>query len=294
MMKQSAIPFALAALMLTACSHDENPDTNNPVAATFTAGINLTRASVSTWDAGDAIGIYMVANGGTSTVHAANTQYTAAASGTNGTFNAVAVNEIYYPQSGKVDFISYYPYDGSLSGDTYNVNVATQTTPAEIDLLWAKADNSGTGYDKGNTSAVALGFSHKLTKLVLKTTAGAGVNSLTGMTVSIKGMNTTNTFDVKAGTFGTAAAPAPITPLTVTDGAQYEAIILERTVAALGDVTVEFTVDGDVFVWQVPAGTAFNSGEEHTWNITIKRTGIDFTGTITNWTTGTGGTGDAE
>ena len=55
--------LAATALSLAACSSDdENMGVNDgPVAAQITAGINLpTRASGTTWDAGDAIGVISI------------------------------------------------------------------------------------------------------------------------------------------------------------------------------------------------------------------------------------------
>lgn len=299
------------AMVVSSCINDDIQTANNQ-AVRFSSSIGQlestdeapgTRASGTEWDGGDAIGVYMVTNKTTTVVmNAENKQYVVEAAGANGAFSPAVGNEIYYPQAGSVNFIAYYPWTATsnIVNNLYPVNVATQSDLAAIDLLWATATGTGdNGYDKNNTSPIALEFSHQLTKLILNTTAGAGLSDsdLTGMTITIKGMNTENTFNVKTAEFGTAKTIAPINPKTITNGVQYEAIILEREVENDGDVTVEFKLansDADLFVWNVPAGTKFNSGEEHTWNITIKRTGVSVTGTIKPWTDGAGGSDVAE
>ena len=57
--KKKYLIFAAAALTLTACSNDDENLNGGPVAAQVTAGIGgvQTRASGTTWDSGDAIGI---------------------------------------------------------------------------------------------------------------------------------------------------------------------------------------------------------------------------------------------
>lgn len=58
-MKKILFPFALALLLFASCNNDENETgtDNDLIPATFSADISLTRASLSTWDPDDAIGI---------------------------------------------------------------------------------------------------------------------------------------------------------------------------------------------------------------------------------------------
>lgn len=195
-------------------------------------------------------------------------------------------HEVYYPINGNsVDFIAYYPYVAEQALSTaYPVNVATQTSQAAIDLLWAKTAG------KNKTSGtVALTFDHKLSKLIIKTVAGVGLTAtdLANLTVTAKGMNTEAPFDLKTGTLGTAAASAAIAPAVVTKGSQYEAVVLPAVFAAAGSLTMEFALnnaESEVFVWECPANEAFEPGKEYTYTMTISRTGVSFTCTINPWT----------
>jgi hypothetical protein len=203
----------------------------------------------------------------------------------------VTASTIYYPGNGdKVDFIAYYPYVSSITTlGNYSVNVTTQTTPAAIDLLYAKATNGSSGYDKSNTSAVALTFGHQLCKLTLNTSVPAGStqfasSDLTTMTVSIAGMNTTALFNLATGALGTASNVAAITPRTVAAGAKYEAILLP---IAFTGVSVTFGITagnnpGD-YVWNVPNDT-FEAGKEYVYNISFTGDGaVSVSGTINDW-----------
>ena len=294
-----------AATVMTSCSKDETVNNDGPVAVKFAATAVQTRVSGASWDSGDPIGIYMLDNG-TSDVSGgyANVQYTSSA-GATAAFTATGT-VIYFPQSGgKVDFVAYHPYRSGLTAAnrTYGVNVATQTNQSAIDLMLSGvADNSGAGYDKTFTGNVNLTFAHKLVKLNLTVQKGSGVTDLSGMTVSIKGMNTTAGFDLQAGTLGSAGAPAAITPFrtqtpSATVDGKYEAILLP--VAALGGShEIVFTIGSDVYTWELAGaggvtGGLLAGGTKYDYTVTLEKHGVNVTGTITDWTPASG-TGTAE
>ena len=285
----------ICALAFTSCNVNDDITDETSQAVRFCASIDNqavanapeTRAAGAAWNNGDAIGIFMVKNGTTTiSEQAVNKPYTTQGAAT---FTAAAGNEIYYPMNGSaVDFIAYYPYEsGNVLTTAINVEIGTtQTTASQagFDLLWARADNSGNGYNKISHAAtpVAFVFNHKLAKIVMNCSADASVGTaLTGMTVTIKGMNTKNTFNLATGVLGTPGTPAAITPHTVADGAIYDAIIMPGGYAT-GALTVEFTVGGETFTWNVGAET-FVAGNEYTYAITLTRTGVIVTGTINPW-----------
>lgn len=161
MMKTNYLFIGMAALMMAACSNDENePQVNDGrVAVSFAGGITLTRATTDAWEANDGIGIYMLEHG-TKTVAdgASNRKYVTTAG--DGKFTpAGAEQTIYFPLSAdeKVDFIAYCPQT-DLTGDVYKVDVSDQKNPANIDLL--RSDNA-VGKDK-STNTVDLEFFHRL------------------------------------------------------------------------------------------------------------------------------------
>lgn len=290
------------AVCLSSCSSDEEVNVSNDGRVHFTAGIGnqavaatpASRASGSAWASGDAIGIFMVGHG-TVDVEAGNKKFITL--GGNGTFTPVAGNEIYYPMDNiKVDFIAYYPYKENVSFDAdLPVTIATDQTATDAqpgcDLMWAKADKNGSGYEKDvdATTFVALTFDHCLAKLTMNCEVADNVgDNLDGATVTISGMNTQNTFDLKTGTLGAPGTETDITPrklATPTDGfdATYDAIILPGNYGP-GNLSVTFKINGEDFIWQVGA-IEFESGKEYIYKVIIKRTGVSATGTITPWKT---------
>ena len=301
-MKNYLVMMAAAVLMLGFSSCNVNDVIEDqPQVVSFSAGIDIqalpngapgTRAAGTTWGVNDAIGIFMVDNGTTTIAEGAvNKRYTT--TGNDAFTSATMGDAIYYPMDAadKVDFIAYYPWAANnVLGTAIDVEIGTtQTTASQagFDLLWAKANGTGgAGYDKSNTTPVLLDFDHRLSKIVMNCSADASVGTaLTGMTVKINGMNTKNTFNLSTGALGTANTPAAITPRTVTNGSVYDAIILPGSYAA-GAITVEFTVGGDTFIWTLTNTDAtFVGGNEYTYAVTLTRTGITVTGTITPWNT---------
>lgn len=293
----------MLAAALTSCDKNEEAAVLDNGQVRFTASISKeavakpqSRAAGTQWAAGDDIGIFMVNHGTNAIAEGSdNRQYTTLAG--NGIFTPVLDNEIFYPMNlaTTVDFIAYYPYqEGSKLGSTFPVKVSgTQTaaSQAEIDMMWAKADNGGNGYTKENKTGVALNFSHRLSKLTMncKLDPSIGVSSMPDdATVTIKGMYQ----EIEI-----AFEDARLIPINGTDDisprrfdtaptgfhAAYDAIIVPMSYAA-GEVTVDFIINGEPFIWKVE-GTQFESGSNHVYEVLITRTGIKATGSIQDWTT---------
>lgn len=289
----------------TSCSVNDEIETYDG-AVRFTAGIEQvatpqtqvgSRAAGTQWGS-DAIGIFMVADGTTNLVeNAINRRYTTTG---DGNFTPDAGEDIYYPMDNSVvDFIAYYPYN-SANTTLSNINVAIQTTQTaanqpDFDLLYSK---DGTGKKSDGANPVTLTFDHMLAKIVMNivqpsslssNNTGLTDNDLAGMTVTIKGMNTVNTFNLSNGTLGTAITPVDITPRMIPNSDSYDAIIMPAAAtAALGDFSVDFiinpTTNPETFTWKMPAGTNFVGGNEYTYDVTLSRTGVTATGTINAWT----------
>ncbi|MDR1103121.1 MAG: fimbrillin family protein [Tannerella sp.] len=306
-MKKELVLVALgAAVSLVSCSSEfDIPGKTEPGVQSspvkFSSSINgatpQTRAGNNTWEAGNTIGIFMV-NGTPEIVdNTANRAYKTLDGSKN--FSPVSPSDnIYYPVDGStVNFISYYPWQAGKSLDNlYPVDVTDQNNPVDIDLLYAK---TATGYSKaasGNT--VQLQFDHKLTHMVLNITPDAGLTEadLEDMVVTVKGLNTATTLNLKDGTLGTPDAVADIVMKTQKNGLKSDAILVPQSIVA-NAVSIEFRIDTDngteVFKWNVPA-TTFESKKEYVYTVTITRTGIDVTGEINEWEAGTGGSGTAD
>ncbi|MCD8176469.1 MAG: fimbrillin family protein [Tannerellaceae bacterium] len=247
--KMFATLLAIACIF-TACNKEENTGNDGMVNVRFSAQIGTesgeiiaqSRASDTDWENGDAIGIYMVKNGtNTIAMEAENREYTTDG---DGTFTA-AGEDIFFPVNGsdKFDFIAYYPYKESGTGQDkmedfmYPVNLSDQSKPANIDLLHATTYRyNTTGYDKNDPDVNFL-FEHKLCKFVIKTTPGDGLKAsdLEEMTFLITGMNTEAYFNLKDATLRNyKATVSSIAAYTQTKGIQYEAILLPATSVSKG------------------------------------------------------------
>jgi hypothetical protein len=284
--KKLTLAVVMAALFLASCTNgDLAPRQNSGVR--FTGDVEnvagATRVNGTTWAEGDAIGVFMVVHGTRAVAEkTANREYVTKG---NGTF-AAAGDAISYPMDGSmVDFIAYYPYAERTELGNINVVLGNQNNQPSFDLMWAVADNSGAGYNKGAKGAVPLEFEHKLARIVMNTVAGTGLGEpLEGMTVRIENMYTRGVFNLATGTFGMPDTAADITPHTAKDGEQYDAIIMPGSYNA-GVVKVRFTTGGgDTFTWTMDAET-FEGGNEYVYTVGLSRTGVTATATITPWNT---------
>ena len=160
-----------------------------------------------------------------------------------------------------MDFVAYYPYAASLTGNLYKVNVTDQTKPADIDLLYS---NNATGFAKGTTNNPQLQFAHKLSQIVFNITKDATVPSLDGLTITFKGLNTTADFALSDGTLTNEAAPTDIRALV--NGAEASAIMIPA--AALTGVKVVFVLNGKTFEADYPQ-TELVGGSKYTHNVKL-------------------------
>ncbi|GHT26776.1 hypothetical protein FACS189432_01850 [Bacteroidia bacterium] len=289
-----AMAAIAATVTMTSCSNDDEAVNNSDrVEVKFSTGniANVqTRAYDQTWENGDSIGIYMVKETpGTLAAenileNAANIRYDPAAGGTGAVaFNAHSTTTtIYYPVSGNVKFIAYYPYRASLTDYKLPINLSNQSNQSAIDVLYAPA---GTAYSKTSPNA-ALTFEHKLVKLVFNISNGLGVtSSLTNLTVAIGNQQTTGELNLVDGVIiPSAAGTTAINALVSNGGATAEAIVLPGT----HNGTFTFTnAAGEAFTATIPDAT-FERGKKYTYTVTLTKATAVITGSIAAWNTGGG------
>ncbi|MEG1290545.1 MAG: fimbrillin family protein [Bacteroidales bacterium] len=295
-----------ALLASTSCSHNIEVDANVPngrIALEVTSGIN-TRAYDATWEAGDAMGIYMFNNNSTTISEGAeNRNYTTTGDGKFSPVTTPANQTIYFPITGKTDFMAYYPWQ-SITKDAsnkylYAVNVASQTSQKAIDLMAAA---KVVGKDKEHKE-VAFEFTHKLAKIALtEIKHGDGLMStdLQGLSVKLTNQRTKATYNVVDGgeVVVNTAEPASEVALLVANSNLAEAIVLPA--ASTAGMKLVFTLkNGDVYSWALSnaaQSSAFAAGKKYSYKITISKEELSVTSTITNWVSGngTGDTGTAQ
>lgn len=298
MKKQALLIFASAAL-LAGCSSEENEGMtagDGRVALQVSSGIDVqTRAHDGSWDKGDAIGIYMLDD---DTPESSNCKYTTKDEKQQGSFTAAEGQTIYFPTNGDTrDFIAYYPWRDLKESTTYNVDVTDQSTQEAIDLMGtAKVPDKSK-----NDPAVAFTFTHKLVKLYMNIKpdgSSLDLSDLEGLKVTITNQRTKATYDVLAGggvTVDTDGNTEEITLKTVADGTISEGIVLPAEDTAGMLLTFELG-SGENFTWAVKNASKsqkFIAGSKYLYTITVGKTALEVTSTVTDWTPGNGDGGES-
>lgn len=285
---------ALSTLALMSCTNnDDNSEWYGSEGIVFTTAIQ-SRVSGNTWNANDEVGIYMMnAGSGIEAATAQNKKYIAQ---TNGTLTAAPGNGIYLPESGNVDFIAYYPYTTSVSGNKLAVNVSDQSNPAAIDLIYS---NGTKGVAATTATTISLGFTHQLTKVTLNVTKDETIETLNGLGVNIKGVSTEGEFNLADGTL-TATAGTNNKDVAMYIDAQgttatATAIILP-TAASTDQTSLNLTLNlnGQSFTHTISDASIFEKGTNVSFNANLsinngKPVVTVGNATINNWTEKPGG-----
>ena len=323
-MKQRFFIMAAAAMTLAACSNDENMEmTDGPVAARITAGLSAptTRAIGTNWNA-DEIGVW-VKDAPASDMETLykNVLYTTTSTGATAEFTATTGEGIFFQDADEtVTFAAYAPYQESdanetLPGNNGKVDVKTDnmntaTDQEKIDFLFAEgATATRTNYTVTFADNTASGgadhsFHHKMAQLnvVFQTspTDGFGPNDIFGCSFNLGGLIHEGTFNVTDGTTettGSEVADWDISGCKYTDAATtrtYSLILLPQDLTSKA-LNVKVGIGGQTYSNSDAINPNLQAGYTYTYTITVKKSGLAVSGcTITPWTSGTTGSGDAE
>ncbi len=279
-MKTRFFALAALALALAACNNDnEILNNDGPVAAKFAAGIApATRASGTTWDAGDRIGIT-----GIGTVYD-NVPYILK----NGTFEAEGT-VIYFQSTEEVVFRAYYPYQAE--GGTVTVSTAADKQGADIDFLFA----SGATGDTHNPTVSFTGdhaFHHcmSLIKFTFKAGDGLSFNETEPAGYTLEGLKHEGTFDTATGT--TAVTATSNTPITMQLGGATtsQVIILPQEVNSSLELKVSFngqSYNAQLKLPATPTANFYTAGYAYTYIVTLNNNDIEVSApTINPWESG--------
>ena len=260
---------ALSTLALMSCTNnDDNSEWYGSEGIVFTTAIQ-SRVSGNTWNANDEVGIYMMnAGSGIEAATAQNKKYIAQ---TNGTLTAAPGNGIYLPESGNVDFIAYYPYTTSVSGNKIAVNVSDQSKPAAIDLIYS---NGTKGVAATTATTISLGFTHQLTKVTLNVTKDETIETLNGLGVNIKGISTEGEFNLADGTLTATAGTnnKDVAMYIDAQGTTATATAIILPTAASTDQTslnLTFNLNGQSFTHTISDASIFEKGKNVSFNANL-------------------------
>lgn len=263
---------ALAIVAMASCTKENEAVMPNDGEVRICSSI-ATRTVGNTWEATDAIGLYMTTNGGEFGTLGENVKYTTAT--TNGNFTSTS--PLYFPATGNVDLMAYYPYNEVVNISAYPVvNVRNQPEDqGSIDLMKAEASNVAK-----NSAAVNMTFKHKLARIKLNIKNGDGVtaDALAGLAVTLHGTDTEATYDLTKADDATPitliGAVADIEMLIAAGTDPYvrsaEAIVIPQ---ALNGATLTFTTSDNTYISTL-ATKAFTIGNEYIYNVTIKKTTV--------------------
>ncbi|MCE5205280.1 MAG: fimbrillin family protein [Porphyromonadaceae bacterium] len=217
----------LMVMVLLACEGEVIDPVKASKSIKLTAEIEgvRTRASGSTWEKNDGIGVYMKKAG--EPLNAAllekNIHYFY---NDSGYFKSKNVEQtIYFPFNGSnVDFIGYYPYRADISGFTVPVDLSMQSNQATIDLMYS---NNMTTRNMTNPN-VNMTFSHRLSKMTLQITHYRNI-SLGNLSVFITRVSTEASFNLENGNLTILPGTKDIAMRVNVDGTAAEAILLPGT-----------------------------------------------------------------
>ncbi len=276
--------FALAALALTlaACNNDNENQNGGPVAAQFTADIYeavSTRASGTTWDDGDCIGI--TGAGYTNIPYVLD----------NNRFKPQST-VIYFNDIETKTFHAYYPYNVAGGVLTATTDAAAQQNQPAIDFLFATGATGSTHSpvvsftDKTKDGGADNSFHHRMSQITLTFEAGDGVDfsQVKPERYTLNGAKLTGTFNTADG-IATADDGAQTGELTMelADGNLTSSVILFPQTAASLSLTVNYRSQNYRATLTVPEG-ALQAGNNYTYTVKVRNKGIEVSeATIAKW-----------
>lgn len=199
----------------------------------------------------------------------------------------------------------------STIGDTQALSVSntqTSTTYTNEDIVFSNnIQNNGTDnrmiYQSGAFKTGELVFKHALSKITINLKSGSGFtgSAFAGTpTVTLNGFTNTGTLTLLSGAVAPATEAASIkdiTPQEITKSTgfehSYQALVIPNSrdfTNNANDHAITIAVDGNTYYVPLsgiaPTGTtALVSNNNYTVNITINKTGIVFTASLTDWNT---------
>lgn len=285
--------FAAATLALAACNNDDEYADNGPVAVQITATIGenaMTRASNTSWAAGDKIGITTLRKGESKYI---NMEYTTTAG--DGVFTGTPM--YFQDKTEPVTFTAYYPFTGSEGADPGVIEAYTSAEyqaadkQPEIDFLHDRRSSI-----KGSDPKVNFVFSHRMSKLTLtfKNGTGADVGKITSY--AIEGLTLKGTFDPASEKGDCTATEAEGAETLTIDLAQAGVTVEnEKSIPSLilfpqhtGEKEIKlhiYTNDGQHYGCRLQFGGGnLEASNDYRYTITVNRTELDVDkATIAGW-----------
>ena len=276
------------------CTQKEAPVTAEervPINLSFDLNTKVTDTYV---ESGDAVGIYVVGYNGSNPGSLAtsgnlydNVKYSYATSWTG-------EQVLYWPdKTTPADFYAYYPYGTPGSVTAYPFAVGSDQSAASAykasDFVWGKASGVAP-----TANVVNIPTGHIMSNAVLYIKPGDGftAESLASATVAVEIRNVkTNAYvNLASGVVTATGTASKVVPFN--EGTRYRAVVVPQTVADGSDL-ITVTVNGTAYT--LKKGFTFVSGKQHTFTVTVNKTGSGINIGVGDWDNdGTDNGGDAE
>jgi len=236
------------------------------------------------------------------TFHGSNALYLTQAEGNKVALASADGHELYFPQTGEVRFIGYYPYNEDIETieDAYPITLGNQSDTAPFDLLWYK-DTTDAGLFNKDIGNPSIDFKHQLSKIVVNLYLDNGMEGHTIESAKLANIPTTALFNLQTseitGHGNTDDVDFITSDLTTTDTAagivqRFEAIIVPHGGEETGFISrvMAFTIldplgETMTLSWEIQDDRTFETNKLYTYNFTLTHTAVDFMGvTINDWT----------
>ena len=294
-MKTRFFTLVALALALVACNNDNENLNGDPVAAQFTANIApATRASGTTWTAGDRIGITDIGYDS----QYGNVPFILK----NGKFEAEG-KVIYIEDTKAHTFRAYYPYNAAGGILAATTDATAQQNQSAIDFLFAtgatgdKKSPVVSFTDKTGKGGEDNSFHHRMSRITLTFEAGDGVDFsvVKPERYTLDGLLLTGTFNTADG-IATAdnGAQTGELAMNLADGNLTSSIILfPQTVASL-PLVVNYKSQEYHATLTVPDG-ALLAGNNYTYTVKLHNKVLEVSeATIAKWNDINGGEVNAD
>lgn len=256
--------FSLAmGLVITGCEKGLDNAVNDETVGTtvnFTSSIIKSRATDTSWEAGDEIGVYMQNADDATAFLNTNVKYLNSSENING---FTSETPIAYP-GGEVllvNFMAVYPYNGNITDGSYLFTLGNNLS--KNDIMYATSPLIEAG-----TANVELTFKHKLSKIVLNVKDENG-NPVSGATVSIDKQCVNGSLNMADGNVVAQGNPSYDTSVNFEDKGNgvYETIVLPDE-AREGRIILIETADG--VVYRCPINNVeFESSKKYTFPVVL-------------------------
>lgn len=275
LVKLLAIALSFATIA-TSCGKDiETPTAEGKKISVSAQMYNFTRATDTSFEEGDKIGLHIITPTAT---WLDNALYTYSA----GTLVGAQTNLWYTEESVTSDVFAYYPYNEAAAyneaGYTFTVNADQSTAAAYTasDLMVAATTSAPT------EAAVQLPFRHVLSKVVVTIDNQLGEEIANVWFSDVYGTTTVNLAD---GTSEASGSKGTIKAASVNaNGVAAWALIVVPQSEATPDLMVT-TTSGKQYTFAIAEPVTFSAGKVSTAEIALTRESIatDFTPTISDW-----------